>query len=174
MDRRSFVQGAVGAPFALGAGTTSAATGKPGASAFDPYAAFLEVIRAWKRRDLEGVLGRLDDDIVWYSRVGAAPVIGKANVRQALEGIGSKRKVENWRIFHHAVSGERLFVEGVDDYLDDKGHRVAVPYAGVMEFRNGRITGWRDYFDIATLEKQKAGGAVPDVIQPLTDRKGEP
>ncbi|MGQ0836737.1 MAG: limonene-1,2-epoxide hydrolase family protein [Gammaproteobacteria bacterium] len=174
MDRRSFVQGAVGAPLALGAGAVSAAAGKPEASAFDQYASFLELIRAWKRRDLDGVLAKLADDIVWYARVGAAPVVGKAAVRKALESIGSKRKQENWRICHHAVSSERLFVEGVDDYIDDQGRRVAVPYAGVTEYRDRLIIGWRDYFDIATLERQKAGGPIPDVIEPLISRSGEP
>ncbi|MGQ0836898.1 MAG: limonene-1,2-epoxide hydrolase family protein [Gammaproteobacteria bacterium] len=174
MDRRSFVQGAVGAPLALGAAAPPATAAGPAAPPFDPYAAFLDVIRAWKRRDLEGVLAKLADDIVWYSRVGAPPIVGRAAVRKALEGIGSKRTQENWRIFHHAVNGERLFAEGVDDYIDDKGRRVAVPYAGVTEFRDGLIVGWRDYFDIATLERQKAGGPIPDAIVPLVDRRGEP
>lgn len=172
MRRRSFVEGVVGGSLALAAAGAGAAAGRPRDSA--PYALYLDVIRAWKRRDLEAVLARLDDDIVWYSRVGEPPIVGKADVRKALETIGSKRSEENWRVFFHAVNGERLFVEGVDDYLDAQGRRVAVPYAGVTEFRRGRIVGWRDYFDIATLERQKAGGSIPEAIQSLVDRKGEP
>lgn len=170
MRRRSFVEGVVGGSLALAQVGIAAGAGRTA----DPYALYLDVIRAWKRRDLEGVLARIDDDIVWYSRVGAPPIVGKADVRKALESIGSKRKEENWRVFFHAVNGNRLFVEGVDDYLDAQGRRVAVPYAGVTEFRDGRIVGWRDYFDIATLERQKAGEPIPEAIQSLVDRKGEP
>lgn len=173
MDRRSFVQAAAGAPLAIGAGAAAAA-GKRATASFDPYASFLDLMRAWKRRDLEGVLAMLADDIVWYARVGVAPIVGKASVRQALEGIGSRRKADNWRIFHHAANGDRLLVEGVDDFIDVEGRRIAVPYAGVVEYRKGLISGWRDYFDIATLERQKAGEPIPEAIQPLVDRKGEP
>jgi uncharacterized protein (TIGR02246 family) len=176
MDRRTFVRAAAGAAVATGvaaAGTAAAATAGPGKK-FDPYAAFLALIRAWKKHDIEAVLGMLADDIVWYTAVGAAPTTGKDAVRKVLEGFAPKRKAENWKIFHHATSGNRLFVEGVDDFTDDQDRRIAVPYAGVIEFRDGRITGWRDYFDIGTLGKMKAGEPIPAVIQPLFSRPGEP
>ena len=40
-----------------------------------------------------------------------------------------------WRIFAHAESGDRLFLEGVDEYRTGDGKRMALPYAGVLEFR---------------------------------------
>jgi limonene-1,2-epoxide hydrolase len=169
MDRRSFVQGAAGIPLALGAAAASAA-----ALQFDPYADFLDLIRAWQRHDVDAVLAKLADDIVWYARVGAPPVVGKARVREALLALAPKRKVENWRIHNHAVSGDRLFVEGVDDYTGHDGRRVAVPYAGVVEYRDRLIAGWRDYFDIGTLERMKAGEPIPEAIAPLIAREGEP
>jgi limonene-1,2-epoxide hydrolase len=173
MDRRSFVQVGVGLPAALagvvaGAGVASAATG------FDPYQAFLGLIRAWQKHDIEAVLAKLADDIVWYPAVGSPPVQGRDGVRKVLEQFAPKRKEENWKIFHHAVNGDRLFVEGVDDFIDDQGRRVAVPYAGVIEYRDGLVIGWRDYFDISTLNRMKAGEPIPDAIQPLISRPGEP
>lgn len=173
MDRRSFVHVGVGLPVALagvvaGAGVASAAT------SFDPYQAFLGLIRAWHKHDIEAVLAKLADDIVWYPAVGSPPVQGKDGVRKVLEQFAPKRKEENWRIFHHAVNGDRLFVEGADDFIDDQGRRVAVPYAGVIEYRDGLVAGWRDYFDISTLNRMKAGEPIPDAIQPLLSRPGEP
>ena len=168
MDRRSFVQGAASIPLTLGA----AASAEP--SQFDPYANFLDLIRAWQRHDIDAVLAKLADDIVWYARVGAPPVIGKAIVREAMLKLAPTRKVENWRIHYHAVNGDRLFVEGVDDYTGHDGRRVAVPYAGVIEHRDRLIAGWRDYFDIGTLDRMKAGEPIPEAIAPLVARKGEP
>jgi limonene-1,2-epoxide hydrolase len=141
---------------------------------FDPYAAFLGVIRAWRKHDVDAVLALVAEDVVWYPAVGSPPVQGREAMRKVLEQFAPKRKEENWRIFHHAVNGDRLFVEGADDYLDDQGRRVAVPYAGVIEFRNGLVVGWRDYFDVATLNRIKAGEPIPDAIEPLIDRVGEP
>ena len=178
MDRRSFVQRAVSLPVVLGgavagAGVASAST--PAATpGFDPYAAFLGVIRAWQKHDIDAVLGMVAEDVVWYPAVGSPPVQGRDGMRKVLEQFAPKRKEENWKIFHHAVNGDRLFVEGVDDYVDDQGRRVAVPYAGVVEYRDGLVSGWRDYFDISTLNRMKAGEPIPDVIQPLISRPGEP
>jgi limonene-1,2-epoxide hydrolase len=169
VDRRSFL-GAGGAAALVLAAPRAVAT----ARGPDYYRLFLDVIRGWKRHDVEAVLARMADDIVWYAYVGAAPISGKPDVRKFLESLAPKRKAENWRIFHHAVNGTRLFVEGVDDFTDDKEHRIAVPYAGVIEFRGRLITGWRDYFDVGTLNKMKAGEPVPAVIEPLVSRTGEP
>lgn len=172
MDRRSFVTAAAGAAVVAGAVVAPAADAKQ--KKFDGYGAFLDVIRAWKKHDIDAVLGMMADDIVWYTAVGAAPATGKPAVRKVLEGLAPKRTGERWKIFFHATNGDRLFVEGVDDFDDEKGHRIAVPYAGVIEFRDGKITGWRDYFDIGTLGKMKAGEPVPAVIEPLISRPGEP
>lgn len=175
MDRRTFVSAAAGV---AAAGAIAGAAVAPAASAkqksFDPYRAFLDLIRAWKKHDIDAVLGMVSDDIVWYTAVGAAPTKGKAEMRKVLETLAPKRTAENWKIFHHAVSGDRLFVEGVDDFDDEKGRRIPIPYAGVIEYRDGKITGWRDYFDIGTLTKLKAGEPIPAVIEPLISRPGEP
>jgi limonene-1,2-epoxide hydrolase len=179
MKRRSFV-GTLGAT-ALGAGALDAASAAPGGAAAahpgrhrDYFEIYLNVIRAWKTHDAEAVLAHMADDIVWYVYVGQPPVVGKAAARETLAKLGPARHAENWRVFHHAVRGERLFVEGVDDFTDATDHRIAVPYAGVVEFKDGLITGWRDYFDAGILDKMKAGGPVPEAIEPLVSRKGLP
>ena len=169
MNRRS-VLGASGAALLV----LAAPHGVAGVRAPDFYRLFLDLVRDWKKHDIDGVLARMADDIVWYAYVGSAPITGKREVRKLLEAIAPTRRAEKWRIFHHAVSGERLFVEGVDDFTDDKDHRIAVPYAGVIEFRGRLIAGWRDYFDIGILNKMKSGEPVPVAIEPLVSRTGEP
>lgn len=175
MERRGFL-GAIGAAsLATGAvGVTAAVAAEGPVTRHDYYGIYLDVIRAWKTHDAEAVLARMADDIVWYVFVSQPPVKGKADARAMLAKLAPERHAENWRVFHHAVSGSRLFVEGVDDFTDAKDHRIAVPYAGIVEFRDGLITGWRDYFDAGTLDKMKAGGPVPDAIEPLVSRKGQP
>jgi limonene-1,2-epoxide hydrolase len=195
MKRRSFV-GALGAA-SLAAGGSKAASAASAASAatrdaatgdaptgsgagpapgsrHDYFQIYLDVIRAWKKHDADAVLGYMSDDLVWYVFVSQPPVRGKAGAAAVLAKLAPARHAENWRVFHHAVQGHRLFVEGVDDFTDANDHRIAVPYAGVVEFRDGLITGWRDYFDMVVVDKMKSGGAVPDAIEPLVSRKGLP
>jgi len=169
MKRRSFVGTMCGAAVTAGA---MAADGR--AAKHDYFSLYLDVIRAWKKHDAEAVLAHMAEDIEWYVFVSQPPVRGKAAARELLAKLGNSRHAEHWRVFHHAVRGSRLFVEGVDDFTDTKDHRIAVPYAGVVEFQNDLITGWRDYFDSGILDKMRAGGDVPEAIEPLIERAGEP
>jgi limonene-1,2-epoxide hydrolase len=157
---------------AVAAGRTFAAAGA--APKHDYFGLYLDVIRAWKKHDAEAVLAHMADDIEWYVFVSKPPLRGKAAARELLAKFVPARHAENWRVFHHAVSGSRLFVEGVDDFTDAKDHRIAVPYAGVIEFHDDLITGWRDYFDSAIVDQMRDGGPVPEAIEPLIRRPGQP
>jgi limonene-1,2-epoxide hydrolase len=75
-----------------------------------------------------------------------------------------------WRIFAYAESGDRLFIEGVDDYRTSDGNRVAAPYAGVLEFRGDLIIGWRDYVDLGVVAQQKSGEPLSKQVAGLLDR----
>jgi len=44
-------------------------------------------------------------------------------------------------------------------------------YVGVIEFRGDKISGWRDYVDYLTIDKQRAGEAVPAHVAELAGRK---
>lgn len=121
-----------------------------------------KLIAAWKRKDVDEVLSYFAEDIVWYYAAPALPPIrGKASAAQLLRRLCADMHDIDWRITHHAVSGDRLFVEGADTYRTTDGGQMALPYAGVLEFRDGLICGWRDYVDLEVIRNQKAGAPPP-------------
>lgn len=135
------------------------------------YEIFQRVIQAWQAKDIEGVLAHMDDEIVWHYAVAAMPPVrGKATARKLLQRFQADMHGIQWRIFAHAESGDRLFVEGVDDYTTTEGNRVATPYAGVLEFRGDLIIGWRDYVDLGVAAEQKGGAALTPQVEALLDR----
>lgn len=132
---------------------------------------FQAVIDAWKRKDIEAVLGALSDDVVWHFAAAIAPPArGRAEARAFIERFGAGIGEVRWRIFHHAEDGDRLFVEGVDEYTTVAGVAIAAPYAGVIEFRGDKISGWRDYVDRGVIEAMKAGGGYSDQVRELIGR----
>lgn len=132
----------------------------------------LAVLAAWKARDIEGALAHLDEDIVWHYAAGIAPPLqGKAKARRFLQAFSSQIQEVRWRIFDYAEREDRLFVEGVDEYVGVDGRLVSAPYAGVLTLRNGKITAWRDYFDAGVVEALKAGGAPSEHLRALIGRK---
>ncbi|HEX5377528.1 MAG TPA: nuclear transport factor 2 family protein [Phenylobacterium sp.] len=135
------------------------------------YDTLLKVIEAWQAKDIDGVLSHMADDIVWhYAAAAMPPVRGKATAAKLLKRFHGDMHAIQWRIFAHAESGDRLFIEGVDDYTTAAGHRVATPYAGVLEFRDGLIIGWRDYVDLGVAAQQKAGEPLSPQVEMLLDR----
>jgi len=139
------------------------------------YAILQQVIQAWQAKDIDGVLAFMDDEIVWhYAAPALPPVRGKAAARKLLGRFQADMHGIQWRIFAHSETGDRLFIEGVDDYRTADGHRVAVPYAGVLEFRRDLIVGWRDYVDLAVIDQQKAGEPLTRQVEDLLDRPVAP
>lgn len=135
---------------------------------------FQAVIDAWKRKDVEAVFAAMTDDIVWhYAAAIAPPARGKAEARKFVEGFGANIGEVRWRIFDHAETADRLFVEGVDEYTTKDGKQIAAPYAGVIEFRGDKICGWRDYVDRGVIEAQKAGGGWSAQVKELIGRPAQ-
>ena len=170
MNRRTFVKATGATTLTVAAAATS---GAPSKTAY--IDAVTGLISAWRRKDIDAVLARVTDDLVWYSHVGTPPKLGKAAMRAFLEAFGSAISEVKWRIFAHAVSGQQIFLEGVDDFvLTAEKRRVAIPYMGVMTFRGSLISEWRDYFDRALFDRLKAGEPAPPEITKLLDRPGVP
>jgi len=135
------------------------------------FAIYQSVIRAWKAKDIDAVLGHMSDDIVWhYAAAISPPLVGKGPARQFMEEFAGRIGEVRWRVFDYAESGDRLFVEGVDEYITKSGARVATPYAGVLDFRGDLICGWRDYFDAAGPAAMQAGGKAPAQVEQLIGR----
>jgi limonene-1,2-epoxide hydrolase len=139
------------------------------------YGILQQLIQAWQAKDLERVLSFMDDDIVWhYAAAAMPPVRGKATAAKLLGRFQADMNDIQWRIFAHAETADTLFVEGVDEYRDAQGKRVAAPYAGVLQFRDGRIVGWRDYVDIGVIAQQKDGAPLSPQVLSLIERPPAP
>jgi len=132
----------------------------------------LGLISAWRARDIDGVLSFMHDDIVWhFAAVIAPPLKGKVKARKLLEAMSLEVCDVTWRIFDYAEKGERLFVEGVDEYVSVGGHLVSAPYAGVVEFRDGKIIGLREYFDMGSVNALKAGEPMKEHVRAMIARE---
>ncbi|MGH8287107.1 MAG: nuclear transport factor 2 family protein, partial [Steroidobacteraceae bacterium] len=115
--------------------------------------AMMDVLKALQAanasRDKEAVLALLTPDVEYHYHVGSRPLIGKEWVAKFLDRYWSSTADPLWRIDNHAENGDKLLVEGYDEYLDTQtGTRVSNPYMGILEFRGGKIARWRDYFQL--------------------------
>ena len=111
---------------------------------------------AWARQDHAAVLELLHDDVAYQNMPFTDVLQGKAAIAAFMTRFG--KGMQDIQVdFRHLVEvGDVVFHEGLENY-SRKGRKVTLPYCGVFEFKDGKIIGWRDYFDYATLERQLAG-----------------
>jgi limonene-1,2-epoxide hydrolase len=134
-------------------------------------AAHIEIVNGliedWKKADIDGVLSRLSKDVEYHYLVGQRPLIGKDWVRRFLQKFGAGQTEIKWRIVNHASDGDKLLVEGIDDYVDADGTRIRTPYMGIFEFSDGKICAWRDYVDTGLISLAKSDEDFPDWLETL-------
>lgn len=129
------------------------------------------LIAAWTAGDIDGALGLMTDDIVWhYAAAVAPPLKGKEKARKFLDRFKADITEVRWRLFDYAERGDRLFVEGADEFVTVAGARVVAPYAGVLTFRGDLICSWRDYVDVSVMDAQRAGEAKTPWVAEMIER----
>jgi limonene-1,2-epoxide hydrolase len=110
--------------------------------------AFIQAIEA---RDLDGALALADDDIT-YDNVPMPTVQGIDATREFLSAFAGSDEIE-WVIHHQVAAGNVVMNERTDRFRNgDKWLEIAV--AGVWKVVDGRITLWRDYFDLQSMMDQ--------------------
>ena len=112
----------------------------------DPDALVRSFCDAWARRDIDEIMGYFGDDPV-YHNIPMAPSVGRDAVREFIAGFLGMASDMDFVIHRQVASGNVVFNERTDTMtLGD--NTVALPVAGVFEITDGRISAWRDYFDM--------------------------
>lgn len=120
----------------------------------------LELARAFiaanERKDWPALRAAMADAIVYHNV--PMPVITGAEAAIAMlkQFMGAAEKIE-WEIV--AIAEDqigRVLNERVDRFWLPGGKAFALPVCGVFEFADGKLTAWRDYFDLADFQRQMA------------------
>jgi limonene-1,2-epoxide hydrolase len=59
-----------------------------------------------------------------------------------------------------------VLTERIDSFTLADGRRISVPLMGSFKIKDGQITEWRDYFDLATFQRQLVEPASTDALRP--------
>jgi limonene-1,2-epoxide hydrolase len=105
-------------------------------------------IRAWCDLDLEAIMDHFTEDAVYTNIPMGPPNVGKANIRAFIEGfIGSASEI-NFVVHNQVEGADGIVMNERTDTLNLGGNVVELPVMGVFEFTDGKISAWRDYFDM--------------------------
>jgi limonene-1,2-epoxide hydrolase len=120
-----------------------------------PGDAVTALIKANEARDIEAILAVLADDVV-YENVPMSVMNGHDEVRAMLGPFAEMAEKVEWEVLEQVESGDVVMNERVDRFWLEGGHTVELRVAGVFKVRDGKITLWRDYFDLGEFNSQMA------------------
>lgn len=113
----------------------------------------MDFIAAWSRNDLDEIMSFFADGAV-YHNIPVAPVQGLEAIRGVIQGFAGMASEIEWVVHQVAESeGGVVMTERTDRFKMGETW-VELPVMGAFELRDGRITAWRDYFDMAQFQSQ--------------------
>jgi len=104
--------------------------------------------QAIERKDLDSFLDFFAPHVEYHYHVGSRPLIGVEWVRKFMLKYWKNNREGTWVIVRHAETGNAILMEGREEYTNADGQTVRHPYMGVIEFEDGKIVAWRDYFQM--------------------------
>ncbi|HUO05738.1 MAG TPA: limonene-1,2-epoxide hydrolase family protein [Candidatus Binataceae bacterium] len=107
---------------------------------------------AWPRRNVDELLGFFADDAI-YHNIPMPPARGKDAIRAVINTFLPMAKSVQFKILHTVSAGGVVMNERIDIF-DMGAKKIELPVAGVFEIKGGKISAWRDYFDLATWTRQ--------------------
>lgn len=100
--------------------------------------------------DYDRAVTLVADDCEYTNPPPFGTVRGPAGIRAVLEPFFAPTLENEFRILRAVAEGSIVMLERLDRHrLSDKW--IELPVTGVYEVHEGRITYWRDYFDVATI-----------------------
>jgi limonene-1,2-epoxide hydrolase len=107
---------------------------------------------AFEALDLEAVYALVDEHVI-YQNMAQPAVHGRAALREMWDGGFANLSHLRLKILNRAVNGDVVINERLDHWIVD-GRDIHIPMAASLTVKDGLIVEWREYYDMATLERQ--------------------
>ena len=110
---------------------------------------------AFAKHDAEALRPYFTDDVV-YHNIPMDPAVGIDATIAFIDGFFAMCDNMTIETLHLAVRDDVVLTERVDTFR--VGDVIApLPLMGTFEVRDGKISAWRDYFDMAQITKMLSG-----------------
>ena len=120
-------------------------------SAADAERLVREFCDVFDGRDAEKLRKYFTDDVV-YHNIPLDPAVGIEDALAFIDGFFGMFESAVIENLHVAVTGSVVLTERIDT-LTSNGVVAPLPVMGTFELRDGKISAWRDYFDMGQITR---------------------
>ena len=103
---------------------------------------------AWNTLDIDAVMAHFTDDASYANVPMGPPHIGKASIREFIDGFMATTTEINFIVHHQVDDGHGVVMNERTDILQMGEKRIELEVMGTFELVDGKISAWRDYFDM--------------------------
>jgi len=114
-----------------------------------------EFCDVWASLDLEKIMAFLTPDC-FYHNIPMAPLVGHDAIRPFFEPMISGSSKIEYIVHAIAETPDGKILTERTDVMVMGGKTISMPVMGVFEFKDGKISAWRDYWDLADFQRQMA------------------
>ncbi|MCH2172719.1 nuclear transport factor 2 family protein [Myxococcota bacterium] len=113
---------------------------------------------SWADKDVDKIMSFFTDDAVYINIPVDPPNEGSEAIRKAIEGFTGMAEAIEFVVHHQSENAESGVVMNERTDRFKMGEKwVEARVMGVFELRDGKISAWRDYFDLAQFQGQMGG-----------------
>jgi limonene-1,2-epoxide hydrolase len=110
----------------------------------------------WAEGDLDAIMDFFADGAV-YHNIPVDPVTGTDAIRATIAGFTTGVDSIEFQVHNLVGAGTVVLTERVDVFRFPNG-KIELPVMGTFEVADGKITAWRDYFDMNQFMSQLPTG----------------
>ena len=117
-----------------------------------------EAYAAFGKGDVDGILQRLDDDIVWHGVYGAAAHVptagerrGKAQVRDFFRQVAEHVNFSRFEPQEFVATGDKVVALGHYAATTSGGGTLDADFAMIFTFRNGKVVEFQEFTNSAAV-----------------------
>ena len=112
-----------------------------------------DFVEAFNSNDLDRIVSFFCSDAV-YHNIPVDPVQGSDAIRAVIQGYTAAASKMDWVIHQIAETLEGVVLTERTDNFQFGDRRVSLRVMGAFEIADGKISAWRDYFDMAQFQSQ--------------------
>lgn len=110
-------------------------------------------VEIWAKCDVDAVMEFFTEDAI-YHNMPMDPLQGTDAIRAAINGfVGMSTGIE-WELRTIAESASGVVLTERTDKFEIAGKWISLPVMGTFELEGGKISAWRDYFDMNQFQSQ--------------------
>ena len=106
----------------------------------------------WTKPDIAKIVDYFTDDAI-YHNMPIQAVQGKDAIKGLIEQFTAAFETGDWEVKNIAAAGDVVLTERIDRFIGQE-KSMSLQVMGVFELSGGKISAWRDYFDMAEWTRQ--------------------